>query len=120
VAYTASELINYFVTEKEVEPIGKSAAKRMIKVVSALTARTQLGAIMQRARDNQERFIVDRRGEPQVVILSVEDFFRNVVKEPQSLVRLQAEAKKRGLDKLPMSAIDREIRRIRKIRQRGV
>ncbi len=44
----------------------------MTKVVSALTARTQLGAIMQRATVNQERFIVDRRGEPQVVILSVQ------------------------------------------------
>ncbi len=29
----------------------------MIKVVSALTARTQLGAIMRRATENQERFI---------------------------------------------------------------
>ena len=91
----------------------------MTRVVSALTARTQLGAIMQRARENQERFIVDRRGEPQVVILSVEDYFRNVVKQPASLIRLQEEAKKRRLDKLSMNAIDREIRRIRKAQQRG-
>jgi len=90
----------------------------MTKVVSALTARTQLGAIMQRARENQERFIVDRRGEPQVVILSVEDYFRNVVKQPASLIRLQEEAKKRRLDKLSMNAIDREIRRIRKAQHR--
>jgi prevent-host-death family protein len=91
----------------------------MTKVVSALTARTQLGAIMQRARENQERFIVDRRGEPQVVILSVEDYFRNVVKQPASLIRLQEEAKKRRLDKLSMNAIDREIRRMRKSQHRG-
>ena len=91
----------------------------MTKVVSALTARTQLGAIMQRARENQERFIVDRRGEPQVVILSVEDYFRNVVKQPASLIRLQEEAKKRRLDKLSMNAIDREIRRIRKAQHRA-
>lgn len=91
----------------------------MTKVVSALTARTQLGAIMQRARENQERFIVDRRGEPQVVILSVEDYFRNVVKQPASLIRLQEEAKKRHLDKLSMNAIDREIRHLRKAQHRG-
>jgi len=91
----------------------------MTRVVSALTARTQLGAIMQRARENQERFIVDRRGEPQVVILSVEDYFRNVVKQPASLIRLQEEAKKRRLDKLSMNAIDREIRRIRKAQHPG-
>ena len=91
----------------------------MTKVVSALTARTQLGAIMQRAREHQERFIVDRRGEPQVVILSVEDYFRNVVKQPASLIRLQKEAEKRRLDRLSMNAIDREIRRMRKSQQRG-
>ena len=91
----------------------------MTKVVSALTARTQLGAIMQRARENQERFIVDRRGEPQVVILSVEDYFRNVVKQPASLIRLQEEAEKRRLDRLSMNAIDREIRRMRKSQRRG-
>lgn len=82
-------------------------------VVSALTARTQLGAIMRRARDHRERFIVDRRGEPQVVILSVEDYFQNVVKQPESLTRLQEEARRRGLDKLSMEEINREVRRIR-------
>jgi len=54
-----------------------------------------------------------------VVILSVEDYFRNVVKQPASLIRLQEEAKKRRLDKLSMNAIDREIRRIRKAQHRG-
>lgn len=49
-------------------------------------------------------------------LITVEDYFQNVVKEAQSLARLQAEAKKGGLDKFPMFAIDREIRRIRKDR----
>jgi len=40
-------------------------------VVSALTARTQFGQIMRRAKRNRERFLVDRRGEPQVIIMSV-------------------------------------------------
>ncbi len=83
------------------------------KVVSALTARTQLGRIMRRAKRNQERFIVDRRGEPQVVILSVEDYFRNVVKQPKALTRLQEVARKRGLTRLSQGEINREVRRIR-------
>ena len=62
---------------------------------------------------------MDRRGEPQVVILSVEDYFRNLVKQPASLIWLQEEAKKRRLDKLSMNAIDREIRRMRKFQLRG-
>ena len=62
---------------------------------------------------------MDRRGEPQVVILSVEDYFRNLVKQPASLTRLQEEAKRRRLDKLSLNAIDREIRRMRKFQLRG-
>jgi prevent-host-death family protein len=43
------------------------------KIVSALAARTQFGQIMRRARAKNERFIVDRRGEPQVVIMGIQD-----------------------------------------------
>jgi hypothetical protein len=36
----------------------------MTNIVSELTARTQLGQIIKRATQKQERFVVDRRGEP--------------------------------------------------------
>ena len=38
-------------------------------VVSAVTARTQFGQILHRVKQNNERFVVDRRGEPQAVIM---------------------------------------------------
>jgi PHD/YefM family antitoxin component YafN of YafNO toxin-antitoxin module len=34
------------------------------------------------AVDNNERFIVDRRGEPAVVIMSVQDFIRTAAPPP--------------------------------------
>ncbi len=49
----------------------------MERRVDAHIARTQFGQIMNRAIENHERFIVDRRGEPAVVIMSVEDFIQN-------------------------------------------
>ncbi|MBI1748603.1 MAG: type II toxin-antitoxin system Phd/YefM family antitoxin [Acidobacteria bacterium] len=86
----------------------------MIKVIPALTARTQFGQIVRRARENGDRFIVDKNGEPQVVILSIEDYLANVLKQPKSLKSLQKAADKRGLSSMTERDIDAEVRRIRK------
>ncbi len=97
----------------------KKERNPITRVIPALTARTQFGQIMRRACERGERFIVDKRGEPQVVILSFEDYLHNVVKQPESLARLQRSAKRRGLDTMKMTEIDREVRRIRKELARG-
>jgi prevent-host-death family protein len=83
----------------------KRAAARS-SVVSALTARTQFGQIMRRAKRNRERFVVDRRGEPQVIIMSVEDYVDTISPPPEWLQNLWAASKRRGTDKLTMRQID--------------
>jgi len=67
----------------------------MDRRVDAHIARTQFGQIMDRAVENHERFIVDRRGEPAVVMMSVQDFINAVVPAPQWLQKGWADAKKR-------------------------
>ena len=84
------------------------------KVVSALAARTQFGQIMRRARSTQTRFVVDRRGEPQVVIMSIKDFLQTVAPEKRVLATIRAAARKDGRNKLSMAEIDREIRAYRR------
>jgi hypothetical protein len=64
---------------------------------------------MDRAVENNERFVVERRGEPAVVIMSVQDFIRTAAPPPDWLEKAWAGAKKRGLDKLSASEIDTEI-----------
>jgi PHD/YefM family antitoxin component YafN of YafNO toxin-antitoxin module len=64
---------------------------------------------MDRAVRDKERFVVDRRGHPAVVILSVQDFLENVQSAPQWLRQAWEGARKRGLDKLTMKEIDAEI-----------
>lgn len=81
----------------------------MTSIVSALVARTQLGQIMKRAREKQARFIVDRRGEPQVVIMGIQDFVRTMAPEPEVMKAIRAASKRRGTNRLTMRAIDREI-----------
>jgi prevent-host-death family protein len=83
-------------------------------VVSALTARTQLGQIIKRATQKNKRFVVDRRGEPTVIIMSLKDYVDTTAPSPKWLKDIQAEAKRKGLDKLKMSDIDSVIAEVRK------
>jgi prevent-host-death family protein len=82
--------------------------KNMDRRIDAHIARTQFGQIMDLATKNNERFIVDRRGEPAVVIMSVQDFIRTVAPPPDWLEKALTGAKQRGLDKLATAEIDME------------
>ena len=90
---------------------------RVLKVVPALTARTQLGQILRRVRQNDERFIVDRRGVPQAVIMSVEEYLRNFAKPIPVLEDIWQESKTKGLGRMSLRAINQEIRRYRRGRR---
>jgi prevent-host-death family protein len=86
----------------------------MDRRVDAHVARTQFGQIMTRAIENNERFVVDRRGEPAVVIMSVEDFVKSVAPAPKWLEKAWASAKRSGLDKLTGQEIEDEIKAYRR------
>ena len=58
---------------------------------------------------NNERFVVDRRGEPAVVIMSVQDFIRTAAPPPDWLQKAWAGAKRRGLDAMPLEEVNAEI-----------
>jgi prevent-host-death family protein len=84
------------------------------KIVSALTARTQFGQIMRRAGRDNQRFVVDRRGEPQVVIMGVKDFIKTIAPEKKVLAAIRAASRKNGTNKLSLREINREIRAYRR------
>ena len=87
----------------------------MERRIDAALARTQLGQIMDRAVDNNERFIVDRRGEPAVVIMSVQDFMKTVAPPPNWLQKAWSGAKLRGIERFTLEDINQEIDASRKI-----
>jgi len=88
-------------------------SKSMANVVSALTARTQFGQIMRRASQKNERFVVDRRGEPSVVIMSIKDYIATIAPPPAELRAMQDRAKKTGMNKLGMRQVDSIIAEVR-------
>jgi hypothetical protein len=86
-----------------------SGIGQMDRRIDAHIARTQFGQIMDLATKNNERFIVDRRGEPAVVIMSVQDFVRTAAPPPDWLEKAWSGAKRRGLDTLTPANIEAEI-----------
>ncbi len=90
----------------------KAHAKRMTNIVSALTARAQFGQIMKRASLKNERFVVDRRGHPSVIIMGIKDFVDTIAPPPAELRAMQESAKKAGVS-LTMHEIDDVIAAVR-------
>jgi prevent-host-death family protein len=92
-------------------------ANSILRIVPALTARTQLGQILKRVRQNNERFVVDKRGEPQAVIMSVEEYLKNFGRPPRVLERIRVAAREKG--PISMRTINLEIKRYRRDRRKN-
>lgn len=90
----------------------------MTRKITAVTARRRLGQIIDRAVDRNERFLVERNGEPSVLIISVADFVKTLAPPPNWLTDIQDQARRKGLDKLTMPEIDAEIKAARRERRR--
>ena len=86
---------------------------KVTQEISDLIARTQLGQILERVKKYQDRFLISKKGEATAVILSVEDYLKNIIKQPKSLTKLQEQAKKAGTNKLALEEIDAEIKTFR-------
>ncbi len=90
----------------------------MTTLIDALSARTQFGRIMNEAEKKNVRFLVSRRGKPKVVILGVEDYLKNIVKQPKLIANVQISGKEAGLDRLRDAEIEAEIRAFRKTKKK--
>lgn len=80
--------------------------------------RTRFGKLIDEVDADQVRFVVSRRGKAKVVILSVRDYLKNVVKQPEFLTTIQLSAQEAGLDKLSEEEIEAEIAAYRKSKKK--
>lgn len=74
-----------------------------------MTARTQLGQILKRINEKNERFVIDLRGQPQAVIMGINDYIDTFAPTPQWLNTIGQEAKEKGLNRRTMRQIDADI-----------
>src|SRR4051812_18221622 len=91
----------------------KVQPKKSSTTISALTARTQMGQILKRVSTKNERFIIERRGQPQAVVMGIRDFVETIAPAPDWLKTAWAASEKNGTDKLTMREINAEIAAVR-------
>jgi prevent-host-death family protein len=89
-------------------------------VVSALTARTGFGKLLRRVEDEQRSLVIEKRGTPAAVLLSIRDYVRLAAPEPEVLRVIGEESKSKGTHKLSSQRIDQIIKTVRtEKRKRG-
>jgi prevent-host-death family protein len=82
-------------------------------VVSALRARTHFGGLLQRVEDERRSLVIEKRGTPRAVLLSLRDYVRLAAPEPEVLRVIGEESKAKGTDLLNSQQIDRVIKMAR-------
>ena len=82
-------------------------------VVSALTARTGFGKLLRRVEDERRSLVIEKRGTPKAVLLSIRDYVRLAAPEPEVLRIIGEESRKKGTDKLTSRQIDQAIKAAR-------
>ena len=82
-------------------------------VVSALNARTGFGKLLRRVEDENRSLVIEKRGTPRAVLLSIRDYVRLAAPEPEVLRVIGDESKRKGTEKLTSRQIDQEIKAAR-------
>jgi prevent-host-death family protein len=82
-------------------------------VVSALRARANFGKLLRRVEDERRSLVIEKRGTPRAVLLSIRDYVRLAAPEPEVLRLIGEESKRRGTDKMTSGQIDQVIKSAR-------
>jgi prevent-host-death family protein len=87
--------------------------KRDTIVVSLLNARTNFGKLLERVDEERRSVVIEKRGAPKAVLLSLRDYVKLAAPEPEVLRIIGEEAERRGTSKLTSQRIDQVIKAAR-------
>ena len=87
-------------------------------VVTALDARTNFGKLLRRVEDEGRSVVIEKRGRPRAVLLSVRDYVRLAAPEPEVLRIIGMESKSKGTTRLTTTQIDQIVKTARKSKRR--
>jgi prevent-host-death family protein len=82
-------------------------------VVSALNARANFGKLLDRLDQESGSLIIEKRGTPKAVLLSIRDYVRLAAPEPEVLRILGEESVRKGTSAMTVRQIDRVIKTVR-------
>jgi len=89
-------------------------------VVSVVRARANLGNLLRRLEDEHRSLVIEKRGTPKAVLLSIRDYVRLAAPEPEVLRLIGEESQRKGTDKLTSRQIGQVIKaaRVQKSKRR--
>lgn len=87
-------------------------------VVTALEARANFGKLLRRVEDEGRSLVIEKRGSPRAVLLSIRDYVRLAVPEPEVLRIIGQESRQKGTNRLGARQIDQIIKAARKSKRR--
>ena len=87
-------------------------------VVTALHARTHFGKLLRRVEDEGRSLVIEKRGSPRAVLLSIRDYVRLAAPEPEVLRIIGEESKHKGTHRLSSKQIDKAIKAARQTKRR--
>jgi prevent-host-death family protein len=82
-------------------------------VVSALHARANFGKLLDRVSDGRHSLVIEKRGTPKAVLLSIRDYVKLAAPEPEVLRILGEESERNGTSALTPRQINQVIKTIR-------
>ena len=85
-------------------------------VVSALSARTNFGKLLDRVEVERRSLVIEKRGTPRAVLLSIRDYVKLTAPEPEVLRVLGEESERNGTNTLTSRQIDQGIKATRATR----
>src|SRR5437879_4867008 len=94
-------------------PSTKTAAKDSI-VIPALRARSTFGKLLNRVDKESRSLVIEKRGTPRAILLSIRDYVRLAAPEPEVLRAIGEESRRKGTASLSSRQIDGIIRAARK------
>ena len=96
----------------------KPTGKNESIVVSALTVRTGFGRLLRRVEDEHRSLVIEKRGTPRAVLLSIGDYVKLAAPEPEVLRLIGKESQRKGTDKLTSRQVDQVIKAARAQRRK--
>ncbi|HVO81253.1 MAG TPA: type II toxin-antitoxin system Phd/YefM family antitoxin [Terriglobales bacterium] len=87
-------------------------------VVTALDARTHFGKLLRRLEDEGRSLVIEKRGQPRAILLSIRDYVRLALPEPEVLRVIGEESRGKRTNKLSALQVDRVIKAARRSKRR--
>jgi len=89
-----------------------------VTTVSALQARANFGALLNQVEGEGCSLVIEKRGTPRAVLLSLADYVKLAAPEPEVLRIIGEESKRKGTNRLTSRQIDQVIRSTRERKTR--